>query len=131
MAKSDQVVRDSYLSVLAELQGLSEAAECLARLSGDGDVNSPQPAPRSTTESAMPIKPGLVYRSCDPRDNLPIRIRVCPDYLGENRVAVVDAATGKRPRSILASSLHASPFTAAGQPRRTGYALETEPVKEP
>lgn len=78
----------------------------------------------------MSIKPGLVYRSCDPRDNPPIRIRVCPGYLGENRVSVVDAVTGKRPRSIVASSLHDSPFTAAGQPRRTGYALETHPTEE-
>lgn len=76
----------------------------------------------------MPIKPGLVYRSCDPRGGP--SIRVSPGYLGENRVAVVDAVTGKRPRSILASSLHDSPFTAAGQPRRTGYALETNPAEE-
>jgi hypothetical protein len=78
----------------------------------------------------MSIKPGLVYRSCDPRDNPPIRIRISPSYLGENRVPVVDAVTGKRPRSILVSQLHDSPTTRLGEPRRTGYVLETQPTEE-
>jgi hypothetical protein len=76
----------------------------------------------------MPIEAGQTYRSCDPRGGP--SIRTTASYLGEDRVCVVDAVTGKRPRSILVSSLHDSPFTAAGQPRRTGYALETNPTEE-
>lgn len=70
----------------------------------------------------MPIQPGQIYRSCDPRGGFSIRIAAyTPD---SNRVDVVDALTGKYPRSILATALHASPTTRDGKPRRTGYALE-------
>lgn len=40
------------------------------------------------------------------------------------RAQVVDAETGKRPRSILVSALHASAVTKSGAARRQGYALE-------
>lgn len=73
-------------------------------------------------ETLMPIQPGQIYRHCDPRES--IRIRITAYTPGSNRAEVVDAVTGKRPRSILASSLHASPTTRDGRPRRTGYALE-------
>ncbi|MEU8740532.1 hypothetical protein [Streptomyces halstedii] len=71
----------------------------------------------------MTIKPGQIYRSADPRDTHrePIRITA---YDGTNRADVVDAYSGKKPRSILINSLHASPTTKNGTPRRTGYVLE-------
>lgn len=68
------------------------------------------------------IQPGQTYRSLDPRGGP--RIRIVASTPGSNRVTVVDANTGKRPRSVFATALHASPITKAGQPRRTGYALE-------
>lgn len=70
----------------------------------------------------MTIRPGQTYRSADPRET--IRIRVDSYTPGENRAYVVDAFTGKRPRWILANTLHASPTTQAGKPRRSGYVLE-------
>ena len=70
------------------------------------------------------IKPGQIYRYCDPRES--IRVRIVHYEPGGNRADVVDAATGKRPRSILTTSLHDSPTTKNGKPRRTGYALETQ-----
>lgn len=74
----------------------------------------------------MPIKPGLVYRSCDPRGGPSIRIVT----VNPNSAEVVDTQTGKRPRRILDKFLHDSPLTKTGQPRRTGYVLETEPTEE-
>ncbi|MFE3326853.1 hypothetical protein [Streptomyces sp. NPDC059176] len=68
------------------------------------------------------IKPGQTYRSADPRDN--IRVRIVRYVSGWHSADVVDAVTGKRPRSILASALHDSPTTRNGKPRRTGYVLE-------
>jgi hypothetical protein len=68
------------------------------------------------------IEPGQTYVSADPRDN--IRIRVTAYENGWATADVVDAVTGKRPRGILARSLHASSTTKTGQPRRTGYVLE-------
>lgn len=68
------------------------------------------------------IEPGQVYRSCHPLDN--IRIRIVRHVPGWNRADVVDATTGKRPRQVLVSALHASATTKSGAPRRTGYALE-------
>lgn len=66
------------------------------------------------------VEPGQTYRSCDPRGGA--RIRVISVY--GNRAEVVDAHTGKQPRSILLNALHASGRTANGTPRRTGYRLE-------
>lgn len=68
------------------------------------------------------IQPGQVFRACDPRDS--IRIRIVRYEPGWNRADVVDAVTGKRPRSIVATALHASATTRDGKPRRTGYARE-------
>lgn len=67
------------------------------------------------------IKAGQIYQSADPRDS--IRIRIVRYEDGWNRADVVDALTGKRPRRMLATALHASPTTKTGQPRRTGYVL--------
>lgn len=67
------------------------------------------------------VKPGQIYESCDPRGGFAIRV---VEYMpGSNRADVVDAMTGKYPRSILVSSLHASGTTRNGKPRRTGYRL--------
>jgi hypothetical protein len=67
------------------------------------------------------IRPGQIYTDCDPRGGATIRI---VSYTpGSNRVHVVDAITGKRPRSVLAARLHDSATTRDGKPRRTGYAL--------
>ena len=71
----------------------------------------------------MPITPGQVYRSCDPRGGP--RIRIVSYTPGTSRARVVDAYSGKQPRGILVNSLHDSPMTRSGQPRRTGYVLET------
>jgi len=70
------------------------------------------------------IRPGQTYRACDPRET--IRIRITTYRPGDTRAHVVDAVTGKRPRQILVSSLHASPTTRDGKLRRTGYALEQQ-----
>lgn len=76
------------------------------------------------TETPMPIQPGQIYRHCDPRES--IRIRITAYRPGAARAHVVDAVTGKRPRQILVTHLHDSATTGTGQPRRTGYALETQ-----
>ncbi|WP_225825636.1 hypothetical protein [Streptomyces naphthomycinicus] len=70
------------------------------------------------------IEPGQVYRSCKPIDN-GFRIRIT--HVNDYSVRAVDAANG-RPllRRVLSSSLHDSPTTRDGQPRRTGYALEQQ-----
>lgn len=68
------------------------------------------------------IKPGQIYRSCDPRGGP--RIRITQYELGWNRADVVDATTGKNPRRIVTRNLHATATTKTGKPRRTGYALE-------
>lgn len=70
------------------------------------------------------IEAGQIYRSCDPRGGSSIRIEKY--HPGDARAHVVDAATGKRFRQILVNSLHDSPTTKTGQPRRTGYALEQQ-----
>lgn len=81
------------------------------------------------------IQPGQIYRSADPRDGhrKPIRITA---YDGSNRAHVVDAHSGKRPRQILVSSLHDTPTTRDGKPRRSGYIrvqaeTPSEPMPEP
>ena len=71
----------------------------------------------------MSIQPGQTYRSADPREL--IRIRIESYTPGDARAHVVDAATGKRPRQMLVRALHQSPTTKTGQPRRSGYVLET------
>lgn len=70
----------------------------------------------------MPIEAGQTYRSCDPRGGPSIRIV----EIHPNSATVVDAVTGKRPRSILLAALHDTATTKTGQPRRTGYALEQQ-----
>ncbi|MFF4403783.1 hypothetical protein [Streptomyces sp. NPDC001404] len=68
------------------------------------------------------IRPGQVYRSCDPRGGPRVRIeRYTP---GHDAAWVVDADTGKRGRRLLVTQLHPSPRTRHGKPRRSGYALE-------
>lgn len=67
------------------------------------------------------IRPGQVYTDCDPRGGATLRIlRYTP---GDARAHVVDATTGKRPRSVLAHRLHASATTTTGRSRKTGYRL--------
>lgn len=70
------------------------------------------------------IKPGQVYESCDPRGGFAIRIVAYTP--GSNRADVVDHLTGKYPRSILVTALHATGTTKTGAPRRTGYRLVQE-----
>lgn len=82
-----------------------------------------------TSPAAGQIEAGQIYESCDPRDS--IRILIESYYPGHARAYVVDAYTGKRPRRILVSSLHASPFTEKGTLRRTGYArVQEQPVTD-
>ncbi|MFJ8163839.1 hypothetical protein ACIRBY_23330 [Streptomyces sp. NPDC096136] len=74
----------------------------------------------------MTIQPGQTYRATNPLDE-GRRILIEAYTPGDARAHVVDADTGKRPRQILARTLHTKPTTKAGQPRRTGYVLETQP----
>lgn len=88
------------------------------------------------------IEPGQTYYSLYPGDTLyggrPRRIRVvklAPDYpawgWSKTRVeTVLPDGRGTRERGIETTQLHASPTTADGQPRRTGYALE-QPCSTP
>jgi hypothetical protein len=68
------------------------------------------------------IAVGQIYRSCDPRDS--IRLRVESYEPGSVRAHVVDAETGKRSRRLLVNRLHETATTKSGAPRRTGYVLE-------
>lgn len=72
------------------------------------------------------IAPKQIYRHCDPREN--IRVRVTAYTPGDARAFVVDAVTGLRPRGILVKFLHDSPVTATGRRRRSGYVLEPRPA---
>lgn len=74
-------------------------------------------------ELTMPIEPGQIYRSADPRDSHREPIRVIA-YDGSNRAEVADAHSGKNHRQILITSFHDNATTKAGKPRRTGYVLE-------
>lgn len=65
------------------------------------------------------IEVGQIYQHA----RVPKRIRIVAYKQGINRADVVDAVTGKRPRSVLVSDLHASEFTRQGELRRTGYRL--------
>lgn len=89
-----------------------------------GPTSSHPNHPMETTMSDTSIRPGQIYRSCDPRES--IRIRITSYRPGDARAHVVDAVTGKRPRQLLVRQLHDSPTTAVGQPRRGGYVLERE-----
>lgn len=70
------------------------------------------------------LLPGNVYRPASPRGR---RIRVKSFTPGGLQAVVVDAKTGKVPRWILISHLHADPLTSKGTPWRTGYVLERAP----
>ncbi|MFJ6578404.1 hypothetical protein ACIQMY_20835 [Streptomyces sp. NPDC091368] len=69
------------------------------------------------------IEKDQTYRYADPRET--IRIRITSYTPGDARAHVVDADTGKRPRQILARTLHATPTTKTGAPRKTGYIRES------
>jgi hypothetical protein len=69
----------------------------------------------------MPIRPGQIYESCDPRGGP--RIRITSYRPGDARAQVVDAIDGKRFRQILAAALHETGETSTRQIRRTGYRL--------
>ncbi|MEU8760680.1 hypothetical protein [Streptomyces sp. NPDC048659] len=69
------------------------------------------------------IQPGQTYRSADHRET--IRFRVTAYTPGDARAHVVDATTGKRPRQVLVNRMYTTPRTKTGQPRRSGYVLET------
>ncbi|MDH6214155.1 hypothetical protein [Streptomyces pseudovenezuelae] len=75
------------------------------------------------------IKPGRIFAACDPRDD--IRIRIEQYKPGDMRALVVDAVTGQRRRLMLVSALHASAFTNAGVPRRSGYAPDATELATP
>lgn len=75
------------------------------------------------------IQPGQIYRHCDPRES--IRVRIAAYRPGDTRAEVVDAVTGKRPRRILVKDLHESPVTATGRRRRSGYVLDRDALKTP
>lgn len=73
------------------------------------------------------IEPGQIYTDCDPRGGATIRIRKYTP--GDARAHVVDAATGKRARVILVSSLHPTGTTKTGKTRTRGYRLVSEPAE--
>lgn len=74
----------------------------------------------------MPIQPGQTYQQCDPRVVVPTRIRI--DTIHDDH-AEFTYLTTSRPgvirSTIRLTQLHDSPTAKTGQPRRTGYALET------
>lgn len=83
------------------------------------------------------IQPGQTYQSVNPVRRYPQpeyrRIKVVstpitiPGVYGYGKVEVVTVTSAGREvrrRSVEASELHASPLTANGHPRRTGYVLE-------
>ncbi|WP_079152300.1 hypothetical protein [Streptomyces sp. RTd22] len=74
------------------------------------------------------IRTGRIFAACHPQDTA--RIRIVRYKEGDVRALVADAATGARQRLILASSLHAEPFTASGSKRRSGYAPEDTPAND-
>ncbi len=68
------------------------------------------------------IQPGQIYRSLRPIDN-GWRIRIAD--VGATSARAVDAANGRALLNrIMLHSLHESPLTKKGTPRRTGYVLE-------
>ncbi|MFD5428255.1 hypothetical protein [Streptomyces sp. NPDC127084] len=71
------------------------------------------------------VRTGRIFAACHPHDTA--RLRVVRYEKGDMRALVADAATGTRQRLILVSSLHATPVTASGSRRRSGYAPEDTP----
>lgn len=78
------------------------------------------------------IEPGQVYQSCDPRGGPRIRIESYTSYgagcrtQGTAFVSTIDEdGQPARFRRVSLGQLHDSPTSRDGQPRRTGYALET------
>ncbi|MEV4557171.1 hypothetical protein AB0K51_09250 [Kitasatospora sp. NPDC049285] len=74
----------------------------------------------------MTVLPGQIYAACHPMDE-GRRIRIESHIPGHATATVVDADTGKRPRSIRVTVLHPTPTTRTGRARRSGYALENTP----
>ncbi|MEW1638617.1 hypothetical protein AB0469_31735 [Streptomyces sp. NPDC093801] len=73
----------------------------------------------------MTIKARQTYRAANPLDEgRRILIVSCPE--GLDFAWVCDPLTGLRPRTISLRSLHATPTTKTGQPRRSGYVLEAD-----
>jgi hypothetical protein len=75
----------------------------------------------------MTIEPGQVYRAvrATPGDPQMTHQRLRVLAVGLHRAKVLYLHTGRR-GMILLNSLHVSPTTKTGRPRRTGYALETK-----
>jgi hypothetical protein len=69
-----------------------------------------------------PVHVDEIWRNCDPRDEIVVRVTA----VSHTRVEVVDATTGKRPRSLLRRSFHESAVTHTGAIRRTGYVEATK-----
>lgn len=90
----------------------------------------------ATPADPMTIQPGQIYR---PAKGGPLRIKVvsAPSAYNLNRwslnkaTVVTLTADGRevRARSIDASQLHATTTTRDGQPRRTGYVLDTSETR--
>ncbi|MGW5877838.1 hypothetical protein ACWFMI_14980 [Nocardiopsis terrae] len=75
-----------------------------------------------------PVHVDEIWRNCDPRDEIVVRVTGVSD----TRIEVVDAATDQRPRSILRQEFHSDPTTKHGAPRRTGYiCVRSAPVPPP
>ncbi|GAA1466255.1 hypothetical protein NE857_09345 [Nocardiopsis exhalans] len=74
------------------------------------------------------VRAGEIWKPCDPRAHYLVRVT----EVSATRVEVVDAATGKRPRSILRQEFHDNPDTKHGAPRRTGFiCVRSAPVPTP
>ncbi|MFI6448339.1 hypothetical protein [Kitasatospora sp. NPDC050543] len=72
----------------------------------------------------MAIEPDQSYHRLPAGPSNPlIRLRIMA--VGPNRAEVFHLNRGRR-GEVLRTALHECPTTKAGQPRRTGYALETE-----
>lgn len=89
---------------------------------------------------SRPIAPGQEFVSATPtrvasassympnEHYVRIRVKGVPRWSGFNKVTVVTVLPGGRevrPRAIEASQLHDTATTQAGQPRTTGYILDT------
>lgn len=76
------------------------------------------------------IEPRQEYVTCDPRDNIRIRITGWPVTMnglhsyGKVQIVTIAADGGEtRSRAIAVSSLHPTGLTRDGKPRKTGYRL--------
>ncbi|RKN61887.1 hypothetical protein D7231_31955 [Streptomyces klenkii] len=74
--------------------------------------------------TAHEVRPGQVYVACDPRDG-GRRIRVEAVHGLRATVVTLTAQGPARRRVMWTDLLHPTPHTPDGQPRHTGYALET------